>query len=416
AIIEQQMSMTDASMFWLDVLHGYKLDRSLPLPFDRYRLVDEDGTGRGIYVSVDFGEDLSHHFLHYASSMNIKLEYLVFAIYYAFIFKLTNGETDLCVAVNTDSQHKDEFKTMTDLFENIVPLRCQLDPHWSFRRLMEHTHEIITNTMKYSYFPLKRILAQHSNASKPSFLDILFEFLSNENVENKVLFDDSRLRTMSMTSIRSDDEKIMSNFDFSLSMQHNSKTNQLSCTINGSLDLFNRNTIEKIGQRFHSICKQLFTSAHDQTNQSIYELSLVMPDERLLMQSMNNTQISFPSITCIYHEFVYQVMQHPQKLAVELDEQSLTYCELLYYVQVLSLTLLNEYHVIPGMIVCQCVERSLSMVIGIMGIEMAGGVYCPLSPRDPQHRLYALTQQTQSRLVLVHHLTKIKFSHDVVVL
>ncbi|CAF1578626.1 unnamed protein product, partial [Adineta steineri] len=105
-------------------------------------------------------------------------------------------------------------------------------------------------------------------------------------------------------------------------------------------------------------------------------------------------------------------MKHPQKLAVELDEQSLTYCELLYYVQVLSLTLLNEYHVFPGEIVCQCVERSLSMVIGIMGIEMAGGVYCPLSPRDPQHRLYALTQQTQSRLVLVHHLTKTKFDHD----
>ncbi|CAF4393708.1 unnamed protein product, partial [Adineta steineri] len=54
------------------------------------------------------------------------------------------------------------------------------------------------------------------------------------------------------------------------------------------------------------------------------------------------------------------------------------------------------------------------MVIGIVGIEMAGGVYCPLSPRDPQHRLHALTQQTQSRLILVHHLTKTKFDDDVI--
>ncbi|CAF1588276.1 unnamed protein product, partial [Adineta steineri] len=53
-------------------------------------------------------------------------------------------------------------------------------------------------------------------------------------------------------------------------------------------------------------------------------------------------------------------------------------------------------------------------VIGIMGIEMTGGVYCPLSPRDPQHRLYALVQQTESRLVLVHHLTKIKFDNGIV--
>ncbi|CAF1255694.1 unnamed protein product [Adineta steineri] len=133
------------------------------------------------------------------------------------------------------------------------------------------------------------------------------------------------------------------------------------------------------------------------------------------MQSLNNTQISFPTpVSCIHHEFVYQVMKHPQKAAVELDDQSLTYCELLYYVQVLSLTLLNKYRITPGEVVCQCVERSLSMVIGIMGIEMAGGVYCPLSLRDPQHRLRALVQQTQSRLVLVHHVTKTKFDQDIV--
>jgi len=47
-----------------------------------------------------------------------------------------------------------------------------------------------------------------------------------------------------------------------------------------------------------------------------------------------------------------------------------------------------------------------------MAIEMVGGVYCPLSPRDPQHRLYALVQQTQCRIVLVHHLTKLKFNDD----
>ena len=49
-----------------------------------------------------------------------------------------------------------------------------------------------------------------------------------------------------------------------------------------------------------------------------------------------------------------------------------------------------------------------------MAIEMIGGVYCPLSPRDPQPRLYALLQQTQSRLVLVHHLTNTKFNDDII--
>jgi non-ribosomal peptide synthetase component F len=80
------------------------------------------------------------------------------------------------------------------------------------------------------------------------------------------------------------------------------------------------------------------------------------------MQSMNNTEMLFSPISCIHHEFVSQAIKHPQKLAVELDDQSLTYAELLYYVQLLALNLLNKQKVIVGEIVCQCVERSLSMV------------------------------------------------------
>ncbi len=52
----------------------------------------------------------------------------------------------------------------------------------------------------------------------------------------------------------------------------------------------------------------------------------------------------------------------------------------------------------------------------MMAIQMIGGVYCPLSPRDPQQRLYALVKQTQSHLVLVHSLTKATFTDDIVLL
>ncbi len=51
----------------------------------------------------------------------------------------------------------------------------------------------------------------------------------------------------------------------------------------------------------------------------------------------------------------------------------------------------------------------------MMAIEIVGGVYCPLSPRDPQHRLNALLEQIQCHLVLVHWLTKTKFHNDIVI-
>ncbi|CAF3797091.1 unnamed protein product, partial [Adineta steineri] len=415
AVIEQQIPMTGASMFWLDVLHDCKLDQSLSLPFDRYRLSNEHRSGRGTSISFDFSQDLSHQFLSHASANNISLEHLTFAFYFIFLFKLTNGQTDLCVAMNiNNNRYRDELKSIIGLFENVIPLRCQLDPHWCFHQLLEFVQEITTNSMKYSYFPLQRILNQHPHVSKHAFLDTSLEFISFKN-SNTLMIGDSEIVPASF-SFNNNEDGISSVSDYSVSFHHDMNMNQLSCTINASLDLFNRETAEKISQRFHSMLHELSTSMVDnQMNKPIHELSLTLSNEQYLMQSLNNTQMSFPSspFTCIHHEFVYQVMKHPQKLAVELDEQSLTYCELLHYAQVLSLALLNDYQVLPGDIVCQCVERSLSMVIGIMGIEMAGGVYCPLSPRDPQHRLYALIQQTECRLVLAHYQTKTKFNDNI---
>ncbi|CAF0798682.1 unnamed protein product [Adineta steineri] len=416
AVIEQQMSMTGATMFWLDALHDCKLDQTLSLPYDRYRLSNEHRYNRATSISFDFGQDLSHDFLMYAKSNNIKHEHLALATYFIFLFKLTNGEKGLCIAMNIDNRYRDELKSIIGLFENIIPLRYQLDPHWSFHQLLEHVEETTTKSLNYSYFPLQRILSQHPNVSKPAFLDISFEFISSmtKDEKNKIMIGDSQLSSIPST-ININDNEITNKYNFSLLIEHDLNINQLSCTINASLDLFNVETIDKISQRFQSTLKQLFISIDNQMNKSIYEISLTLPNERLLMQSMNNTQVSFPSpLTSIHHEFVYQVMKHPQKLAVELDEQSLTYIELLHYVQVLSFILLNKYDVVPGEIICQCVERSMSMVIGMMAIEMAGGVYCPLSPRDPKHRLHALIQQTQSRLVLVHWPTTSMFNDGIV--
>ncbi len=355
--------MTGASIFWLDTLHDCHLDRSLPLPFDRYRLLHEHRTGRGISVSFDFGQDLSHHFLVYASSNNMSLQCLALACYYAFLFKLTNGESDLCIGMNTNVRFKEEFTSVIGMFVNAIPLRCQLDPHWSFHKLIEYVQDTMTSCLEYSYFPLQRILAQHPNVSKPAFLDTFFVFHSsgNQNTDNDFRIGDSRLHLMPI-SIKINEDEIMNQFDFALSIQYNQNTNQLSCTIDASLDLFDVTTVDKISERIHSMLEQLFNRTDAQMNKPIYNLSLILPDERLLIQSMNNTQMLFPSISCIHHEFVCQAMRHQQKLAVELDDQSLTYSELLYYVQVLSLNLLKKQRVIVGEIICQCVERSISMV------------------------------------------------------
>ncbi|UJR29563.1 hypothetical protein I4U23_010780 [Adineta vaga] len=405
ALIEQQMSMSGASFFWLDTLHDCQLDRTLALPYDRYRLSNQQRTDRAISLTFDSDQHLSHRLLTYASTNNISFEHLILSLYFLFLYKITSGQKDLCIAIDTHGRYRPEFNSIIGVFVNTIPLRCQLHAHWSFIQFVDHVCEITRNSMKYSYYPLQHILNQHPHLSHAAFLHTSFEFIVSPTTgkhRNTIIIGDNQLSLLPL-SVHTNENEIISKFDFFGSFIHNPMTNQLSCTMNASLDLFTCETIQTMTQRFHLMLHHLFSSNDTgRSDTSICELSFTMPHEQLLLQSLNNTQtISSPVTTehCIHQTFVKQVIKHPQKLAVELDEQSLTYAELLHSAQILSLYLLNRCSVLVGDIVCQCVERSITMVIGIMAIEMTGSAYCPLSPRDPHHRLQSLAKQTHSRLI-----------------
>ena len=104
---------------------GYQSNWSLP--YDQYHLSGEYRTGRGILVSFDFGPDLSHDFLSFASSYNRNLQHLALACYDVLLSKLTDGERDLCIGIDQDSRYKNELKFIIGMFLTFVPFRCHLD-------------------------------------------------------------------------------------------------------------------------------------------------------------------------------------------------------------------------------------------------------------------------------------------------
>jgi non-ribosomal peptide synthetase component F len=355
--------MTAARSFWLDALSDCDISHGIPLPFDRHRVSDEHRTGRGTSITVPIDDDLSQKMLAYASGVNVKLEHLLMASFYTFLFKLTNGERDLCIGMNTHGRYKSELLPVVGMFVNAIPLRCRLDPDWSFARLVEYVNRRAEKSLGFSYFPLQHILAQHPLTSRPAFLDTAFEFhsASLESADTRVRLGDVCMLPVPH-SIKIGTNEIVSKFDFSLTIEHESTRGALSCIIDASLDLFDASTIEKIAQRFLFLLKQLFDSDCDRVKQPIYQYSLVLPEEALLMQSINDTQVPFSPSLCTHQEFAYQANDQSQKVAVELDEQSLTYGELLYHCQRLAHHLLVEQQVMPHEIICQCVERSISMV------------------------------------------------------
>ena len=183
-------------------------------------------------------------------------------------------------------------------------------------------------------------------------------------------------------------------YDFSLIMTHDEVLNEISCKFIGSKQ------IHIFAQRFEILCNQLFASSFDLQTQPIYELSILLPNEQILLQQLNNNVHPSNVSICIHQAFIQQAMLYPNKSAVILDDQSLTYSELLSQVQQLSLILINEKGVEPGDNVCQCIDRSIEMIMGILSIMMAGAIYIPLNPTDPFERRQQLVDQVKAKLIL----------------
>ncbi|CAF3071773.1 unnamed protein product [Rotaria sp. Silwood2] len=409
SITEREMPMSMANVFWLETLRDYAIDRPLSLPFDRYRVSNEQRTGRGISVSFTFGSDISSAFLKYAVMSNTTFEQLSLACYYAFLFKLTNGERDLCVGMNIHGRYRNELHPIIGMFVNAIPLRLRhLNPHASFSHLVEQVREMLTRNIEMSYFPLQLILAQHPNTvTTPAFLDTSFEYTSTEHSidQDQISIGEVMLAAVPY-SIQVATDQIVSKFDFSLRFQYDKATEQFSYQIDASLDLFDKKTVQTIGQRFYIILQQLFLLDNfDITHQPIYELSLLLPDEVRHIKSINNItpQMNFESLGCLKYEFIQQAFTHPQKISVCLDEQSLSYAELFAQVYKVAAYLGKRQH--PNEIICQCVERSIEMIIGQLAIVVSGACYCALSPDDPPARLAALVTQTKANIILVHSAT-----------
>ncbi|MFZ6659140.1 amino acid adenylation domain-containing protein, partial [Undibacterium sp. TJN19] len=110
-------------------------------------------------------------------------------------------------------------------------------------------------------------------------------------------------------------------------------------------------------------------------------------------------EISYPYAPLLHQLFEAQVQHNPDAIAVVVEDQQLTYAELNKKTNQLAHTL-RAQGVGPDQLVAICVERSLEMVIGLLGILKAGGAYIPLEPSYPAERLAQMVKDAAPRVLL----------------
>ena len=100
--------MSETDVFWTETLRDYEISQPLQLLCDRQRISPTDHTDHIWSITFNFDSKLFWAFRNWVSIMNTTAEYLAFTSYYIFLFKLTNGERDLCVGRNITITHQPE--------------------------------------------------------------------------------------------------------------------------------------------------------------------------------------------------------------------------------------------------------------------------------------------------------------------
>lgn len=163
-------------------------------------------------------------------------------------------------------------------------------------------------------------------------------------------------------------------------------------------DIFEENTIKRFGEHFEILIQEVIHNPH----QFIDEISfLTLKEKETLLIEWNDTKTSYPKDKTIHQLFEEQVEKTPNNIAVIFEDQELTYQELNEKANQLG-SYLREKGVKPDTLVAIACERSLEMIIGILGILKAGGAYVPLDLDNPKERLQFILEDVNPPIIITN--------------
>jgi hypothetical protein len=286
-----------------------------------------------------------------------------------------SSETDIVFGVTVSGRPASlpGVEQIMGLFINTLPLRLQISPPQSIIAWLKQIQQQMVELQQYSHTSLVDIQSfSEVSGGNPLFESIVaFEnypfdsSLTSENSDLEILEMDSYEQTnypLTVTGMPGDEIVVKISYDASR---------------------LEKDVIERMSQHLHNIFCVIATNPH----QAIADISLLDDLEyQQLIYEWNDTATDYPKDKCIHQLFEEQVNRTPDAIAIVFEEQSLTYRELneranqlAYHLQTLGVQ--------PEVLVGICVERSLEMLVGLLGILKAGGAYVPLDPSYPSERL-----------------------------
>jgi len=294
-------------------------------------------------------------------------------------------QPNIIIGITADGRKYEELETVIGLLEKSLPIQTDLKDHFSFADALQLVNQSVADAWEWQeYFTWNNFTQSQANSLEPAFIPFGFEFqpLVKNYSAGGVSF--SIYKQFACTD------------RFKIKLTCTQQTDGLLVSFDYDANLFDAEAIKRLAGHFQA----LVTSAVTHPESEIGQLEILSDrDRHQLLVEFNHTQVDFPPAQGFHQLFAAQVQRTPEQIAVVFEDQQLTYAELNARANQLAHHL-QKLGVKPEVLVGIYLERSLDVIVALLGILKAGGAYLPLDPALPTESLLSRLEDAQAPILL----------------
>ncbi|NEQ79180.1 MAG: amino acid adenylation domain-containing protein [Moorea sp. SIO2I5] len=400
----------------IDSLWSYwkqKLSGKLPvlnLLTDRPR--PQIQTFNGAAYHFKLSEELTRRLKELAQEQEVTLYTTLLATFQILLYRYTAQE-DILVGTPTSGRTRPEFAPVVGYFTDQVVMRTDLSENPRFIDLLIQVSKTVIDALDNQDYPfsllVQRLHLEQDSSHHPLFQAyfLLQKYQESQNLQ-KLAF--SRTKTLVYWGGLQVEPFVLDQYEglFDLTLEMVEIDSCMLALIKYNTNLFDELTIARMASNYQVLLEGIINNPQ----QRVGQLTLLTDTQQQLLVEWNNTTTKYPQDKCIHQLFEKQVEQTPDAVAVIFGQESLTYAELNQQANQLA-HYLQSLGVKPETLVGLCVDRSLEMMVGLLGTLKAGGAYIPIDPSYPQQRVaYMLEDAAVSILLTTESLLELIPKHQ----
>ena len=326
--------------------------------------------------------------------------FVTFLAAYQVLLMRLSSQHDITVGAPFAGRDDTETYPLIGYFVNMLPLRTDLSGNPRFREILPGVRATVMEALEHQDLPFRKLVEtlvpQRDGAYQPLFRTYI-RLLHETAESDQTLGLNEEYREIPPGGTR-----------FDLGLIVGIRGNGADCRLEFNRDLFTEATVRRLADCFLRLVESIAADA----DVRLAEIPLMTPaEEQQIVRTWNDTRTDYPRDLCVHQLFEVQVERAPQATALVWGSQQLTYRELNDRANRLA-HYLRKLGVDPDVRVGLCLERSVDMIVAMVGILKAGAAYVPLDPSYPRERLDFMLQDARTSLVLTteHFLGAIRTS------